>query len=126
MTIGDVALFGVVGWLALHQVLIRVPALEGSKAAFLLIQITNLTVISGLLSVGVPSLSGDLKVFNWIIALLLVVHTWQNTARYGELRRARLKNQVDADAARRAAVTAALAAGEAAGDAPPAEPPPSA
>lgn len=111
MTAGDAALFAVLGWLGLHQVLSRIPGIEGRQAAFLLIQIINLTVISGLLTIGVPSLTGNLKVFNWIIALLLVLHTWQNTAAYSAARRARKQALTDQDAAKRAQIAAALAAG---------------
>lgn len=111
MTLGDAVLFAVLGWLGLHQVLTRIPGLERSKAAFLSIQIINLTVISALLSVGIPSLTGNLKVFNWIIALLLVVHTFQNTAAYSAARRARLQGQRADAEAKRDEVAAALAAG---------------
>jgi hypothetical protein len=111
MTAGDAVLFAVLGWLGLHQVLTRIPGLERSQAAFLSIQIVNLTVISALLSVGIPSLTGNLKVFNWIIALLLVVHTFQNTTAYSAARRARLQGQRDDADAKREQVAAALAAG---------------
>ena len=113
MTLDDALLLGVLAWLAAHHPLLGLPIFAGRAAPLILVQVINLLIISGLLTWGLPSLVGQLKVFNWIVALLFVLHTWQNTARFQAQRAARRASQDEAEGARRRAIAAALAAGEA-------------
>lgn len=112
MTLDDALLLGVLAWLAAHHPLLGLSIFAGRAAPLLVVQIINLLIISGLLTWGLPSLVGDLRVFNWIVALLMVLHTWQNTARYAAQRAARKRVRDAEDDARRAAISAALAAGD--------------
>lgn len=113
MTQDDALLFGVLAWLAVHHPVLGLPVFAARAAPLILVQLINLVVITGLLTTGLPGLDGQLKVFNWIVALLLVLHSWQNTARFQRQRAARRATQDEAEGARRRAIAAALAAGEA-------------
>lgn len=64
--------------LGLNQALIRFSLFARVPALFWVVQAMNLAVIVGVLIVGIPGLTGSAKLANWILALVLGLHTVQN------------------------------------------------
>lgn len=113
---GDAVLFGVVAALGVNHVLLRIPGLEGRTVPFAIAQALNLGAIVLLGTLGVPGFTGGMKVMNFVLAGLFVLHAIQNTNRWAA---ARAEARGAADEAKRARIAAALQRGE-----PPPPPPP--
>ncbi len=64
--------------LGLNQLLIRLSLYARVPIFFWVIQAMNLTVVALVVVWGVPGLSGNAKLANWIIALVVSLHFVQN------------------------------------------------
>jgi hypothetical protein len=120
MNVGDALFLGVVAALGVNHLLVRLPGWERRAWLFVLVQISNVGIASGLAGFGLPTLSGNIRVFNYVLALLFVMRAVQNNRRWSDARRAARRTADRADAARAERVREALRRGE--GGPPPADP----
>ena len=112
MDTGDAVLLGLVAVLAANHVVVRLPGWERRGWIFWLIQIANLASTVYLVGVGIPGLTGDIRIFNYVLALLFTFRTVQNNRRWGDARRNHRAGGATAAAAKRASIEAALRAGD--------------
>jgi hypothetical protein len=106
---GDLVLFGVVAALGVNHVVLRIPGLEGRLGPFAVAQGLNLGAIVLLGTLGVPGFTGGMKVMNFVLCGLFVLHAIQNTNRWAA---ARAEARSSAADEKRARIAAALQRGE--------------
>ncbi len=106
LTVGDAALFAAVALLGLHHTVMRSPWVLERAAVFWSLQILSLSTMIALFAVGVPGLDGALKIFNYVLGLLLMMRILQANKRLTAHRRERTQ----ATSAREAEILAALEA----------------
>ena len=86
LSVGDLILFAVLGIFGANHLVLRLPGWQGRAWAFWLLQGLNMGVVCFLILRGIPILLGPVAIFNYILALLLVMHTVQNNNRWGNRR----------------------------------------
>ena len=116
MMLDDALFLGVVAALGVNHLLVRLPGWERRAWLFVLVQVSNVGIASGLAGVGLPTLRGDIRVFNYVLALLFVMRAVQNNRRWSDARRAARRAADQGDAARRDRVREALRRGDGPGD----------
>ncbi len=112
MTLTDALLFWVVGLVGVHQLVTRLPSWPGPAPLFWAVQLANLTTVGMLLTIGLPTFTGNLRIFNFVFAALLTFHTVSNNNVWGAERRRRRKEATTVEDEQKAAILAALDAGE--------------
>ena len=105
---GDVVLFSAVVLLASNHVVVRIPGWDRFRLPFWILQACNLAAAIWLMVVGIPGVEGNLRVFNWVIGLLLVFRIIVNNNRLVNAIRQRREDAQDAD--KREAIRAAIRA----------------
>jgi len=71
------------------------------RPAFYIVQIGNIAGGSYFLAWGLPSFSGELKLVNYMLGGLLILHAVQNNGRYAKLLRQSVSEDDEAHIARR-------------------------
>ena len=112
MTLTDGLLFWVVGLVGAHQLVTRLPTWPGPAPLFWFMQLANLATVGMLLTIGLPTFTGNLRIFNFVFAALLTFHTVSNNNAWGTERRRRKKEAGQTEDEQKAAILAALDAGE--------------
>ncbi len=111
MNLDDALFFLVAGMLGTNHLLVRLPGWEDRVWLFWGVQALNVGATSYLLAWGLPGFTGNLRVVNYVFALLFLIRAVQNNGRWGEVRRRR---QTDPDVeARKEQIREALQRGEA-------------
>ena len=100
MTPGTGALLAVVFVMACNQLVMRVGALKGHPAFFYPLQLLNLLAAAALIWFGLPGLD-HLPIVSWLVALLFLFHSLQNSTHRARWLRERFKAERE-ERARRA------------------------
>ena len=87
MNEGDLALFVVAAALGLNHVAMRIPAQMVRWWVLIPVQLINMAATIFLLVRGIEGFQGPLKVINYVLALLLIVHMVKNNATIGKRKR---------------------------------------
>jgi len=97
MNEGDLALFVVAAALGLNHVAMRIPGDKVRWWALIPVQLINMAATIFLLLRGIEGFHGSLKVINYVLALLLIVHMVKNNATIGKRKRKPVEaNQAEA------------------------------
>ena len=81
MDIGTTLILVVAALLGVNHMVLRLPEWEYRMGVFWLVQLTNLTAVILLLTVGIPGFAGATKAVNWVLSLLFILHIVTNNGR---------------------------------------------
>ena len=81
MDIGTTLILIVAALLGVNHMLLRLPKWEYRMGVFWSVQLTNLTAVILLLTIGIPGFAGATKAVNWVLALLFILHIVTNNGR---------------------------------------------
>ena len=81
MDIGTTLILIVAALLGVNHMLLRLPRWEYRMGIFWTVQLTNLSAVILLLSVGIPGFAGASKAVNWVLGLLFILHIVTNNGR---------------------------------------------
>jgi hypothetical protein len=81
MDTGTTLILVVVALLGINHMVFRLPGWEDRPAVFWGVQLTNLTTVILLLTIGIPGFAGATHAINWVLGLLFVLHIVTNNGR---------------------------------------------
>ena len=109
MDTGTTLILIVAALLGINHMLLRLPKWEYRMGVFWSVQLTNLTAVILLLTIGIPGFSGATKAVNWVLGLLFILHIVTNNGRLLAARKGLANSQ--AMEAKRDQIKAALQRG---------------
>ena len=95
MDTGTTLILVVAALLGVNHMLLRLPRWEYRMGVFWSVQLTNLTAVILLLTVGIPGFAGATKGVNWVLGLLFILHIVTNNGRLLAARKGADKSEAE-------------------------------